>query len=44
MMNSMGEVMVVASMYLASRIVIKPIEYKNTSILDDILYNENIEI
>ena len=37
MINSMGKVMVIASIYPASRIVVKPIKYEYTSILDNIL-------
>ena len=37
MMSSMGKVIVVASMYPASRIVITPISCEYTSILDNIL-------
>ena len=37
MMSSMGKVMVIASMYPASRLVITPISCEYTSILDNIL-------
>ena len=37
MIHSMGKVMVIASIYPASRKVVKPIKYEYTSILDNIL-------
>ena len=43
MISSMGEVLVVASMYPASRIVIKQISCEYTSILDNIII-ESLEI